>query len=82
MRRTWCTHPGPPARAKSVAVQHAGLANTATAPADLLGIAPAVHVAQFSAWSWDACAAEIWTTSPPGPPSSSSPTMCAAAGTS
>jgi amino acid adenylation domain-containing protein len=47
---------------KGVAVEHGGLANTATALADLLAVAPGVHVAQFSAWSWDACAAEIWTT--------------------
>src|SRR6266704_1193684 len=47
---------------KGVAVEHGGLSNMATALADLLGVAPGVFVAQFSAWSWDACAAEIWTT--------------------
>ncbi len=47
---------------KGVAVQHAGVANMATGLADLLGVAPTTYVAQFSAWSWDACAAEIWTT--------------------
>jgi amino acid adenylation domain-containing protein len=47
---------------KGVAVEHAGLANMATALADVLGVRAGTRVAQFSAWAWDACAAEIWMT--------------------
>lgn len=47
---------------KGVAIEHGGVANLVVSLADVLDVCPGTRVLQFSAWSWDAAAAEILMT--------------------